>query len=163
MYFEQLGKDSWKCIGDGPRHPVTGKRKQISRRGKTKSEAKKRVLEAIEHASISFEYNAKITFAEYCEHFMIQYRLRGNKDTTNVYREYCLGLFINYIGNVKITAISAIHLQDILNDLFDKRVAHNTLKGTHNAIKQLFKHAVDTNLISVSPAEPCLFQSKKCS
>ncbi|MER2126339.1 site-specific integrase [Solibacillus sp.] len=161
MYFEQLAKDKWKCIGDGPRNPVTGKRKLISRRGKTKAEAKKRVLEAIEHARVSFEYNEKITFAEFCEQFMVQYRLRGNKETTNIYREYCLSLFVNYIGNVKITAITAKQLQDILNDLFDKKVAHNTLKGTHNAIKQLFKHAADANLISVSPAETLFVPKQK--
>lgn len=161
MYFEQISKTSWKCIGEGPRHPVTGKRKQISRRAKTKTEAKKRVEEAIEQASISFEFNIKITFTEFVEKFMKQYRLRGNKETTNEYRQYCLSLYTSYLGNLKITSITTKQLQDILNDLFDKKVAHNTLKGTHNAIKQLFKYAADTNLISDSPAETLFVPKQK--
>lgn len=161
MYFEQLGKDSWKCIGEGPRHPVTGKRKQISRRGKTKSEARKRVQEAIEQARISFEYDAKITFAEFCDKFIVQYRLRGNKETTNNYRAYCLDLFVNYIGKIKMTSITSKHLQDILNDLFEKKVAHNTLRGADNVIKQLFKHAADTKLIATSPAETLFIPKQK--
>lgn len=48
LYFEELVKGKkWLAVGDGPRDPVTGKRKQIARRGKTKKEAEKRVLDAI--------------------------------------------------------------------------------------------------------------------
>ncbi|MER2107414.1 MAG: tyrosine-type recombinase/integrase [Solibacillus sp.] len=161
MYFEQLEKNLWKCIGEGPRHPVTGKRKQISRRGKTKSEAKKRVEEAIEQAQTSHTYNTKITYKQFCEAFMTQYRLRGNKETTNEYRQYCLNLFNDYIGSAKITAITSKQLQDIFNDLFDKKVAHNTLRGTLNAIQQLFKYAVETDLIVASPATSVFIPKKK--
>jgi len=34
-------------MADGPKQPVTGKHRQISRRGKTKKEAEKKVLDAI--------------------------------------------------------------------------------------------------------------------
>ncbi|MER2190661.1 MAG: site-specific integrase [Solibacillus sp.] len=161
MYFEQIEKSLWKCIGEGPRHPVTGKRKQVSRRGKTKAEAKKRVEEAIEQMRSSNTFNAKIAYNEFCEKFMHQYQLRGNKETTNRYRKYCLSLLSQYIGNVKITSITAKQLQDIFNDLFEKEVAHNTLRGTHNAVKQLFKYATDTHLIAVSPAESTFIPKKK--
>lgn len=58
-------------------------------------------------------------------------------------------------------SISPKLLQDVLNNLFEKKVAHNTLKGTHNAIKQLFKYAADTNLISESPAETLFVPKQK--
>ena len=153
MYFEQINKTTWKCVSDGPRHPVTGKRKQISRRGKTKAEAKKRVEEAIEASKLSFDYNSKITYLEFVEEWLKLYRLRGNKETTFEHREYCLKLVGRHISNLKITTITAKQLQDVLNKLFENGTAYNTLRGTHNALKQLFKHAADTNLIPSSPAE----------
>lgn len=43
MHCKELIKGKkWVCVTDGPRDPVTGKRRQISRRGKTKSEATKK-------------------------------------------------------------------------------------------------------------------------
>lgn len=41
MYFKELIKGKkWLCVADGPRDPVTGERKQIARRGKTKKKQK---------------------------------------------------------------------------------------------------------------------------
>src|SRR5690625_4705314 len=37
----------WKCTKDAPRHPVTGKRRQVTRRADTQREAENRVDEAI--------------------------------------------------------------------------------------------------------------------
>ncbi|MFG3611228.1 Arm DNA-binding domain-containing protein [Rummeliibacillus stabekisii] len=39
MYYKQLDKTTWRCVGEASKHPVTGKRKQVSLRGKTKKEA----------------------------------------------------------------------------------------------------------------------------
>ncbi|MFZ7753546.1 Arm DNA-binding domain-containing protein [Bacillus velezensis] len=48
MYTKELIKGKkWLAVGEGPRDPVTGKRKQIPRRGKTKKEAEQRVRDAI--------------------------------------------------------------------------------------------------------------------
>lgn len=40
MYCEKIDKNMWRCIGEGPRDSVTGKRRQITRRGKTKKKLK---------------------------------------------------------------------------------------------------------------------------
>ena len=47
MHFVQINKTTWRCTGEGPRNPSTGKRRQITRRGKSKSEARERVEKAI--------------------------------------------------------------------------------------------------------------------
>lgn len=42
MHFKELVKGKkWLAVGDGPPDPVTGKRKQIPRRGKTKKKQNK--------------------------------------------------------------------------------------------------------------------------
>ena len=43
MFSERIDKHTWRCIGEGPRHPITGKRRQVTRRGKTKKEAEEKV------------------------------------------------------------------------------------------------------------------------
>lgn len=161
MYFVQLDKKLWKCIGEGPRHPVTGKRRQISRRGKSKSEAKKRVEEALQQLQQSLEYNAKITFKEFAEEWLKLYRLKGNKETTVTHREYCISIVSGYIANVQMVKITAKQLQDVLNALFEEKTAYNTLRGTHNTLKQIFKHAVDTQLIPSSPAQALFIPKEK--
>src|SRR5690625_3051101 len=60
MHCEKItlksGQIRWACVEDGPPDPVTGKRQQIWRRGKTQREAKDRVKKAInemENGSVS--------------------------------------------------------------------------------------------------------------
>ncbi|MGE7916681.1 hypothetical protein [Lysinibacillus xylanilyticus] len=43
MHFVQINKTTWRCTGEGPRNPFTGKRRQITPRGKRKTEARERV------------------------------------------------------------------------------------------------------------------------
>ena len=69
MHCKELIKGKkWVCVADGPKDPVTGKRKQISRRGKTiKSAAAKKVQEALaslKDFGVDEKIAEKITIAE---------------------------------------------------------------------------------------------------
>lgn len=121
MYFEQINKNLWRCVAEAPRHPVTGKRRQVSRRGKSKTEAKKRVEEAIKQMQESIEYNTKITFEEFAAEWLNLYRLKGNKETTIKHREHCITIVNRHIAKAKIVKITAKQLQDVLNILLKKR------------------------------------------
>ncbi|WP_226035507.1 hypothetical protein [Aquibacillus saliphilus] len=57
----KAGAVRWVCIEDGPADPVTGKRKQIVRRGKSKGEAKRRV-EQVENLYTRYEEDEKRRF-----------------------------------------------------------------------------------------------------
>lgn len=161
MYFEQINKTTWKCVGEAPRHPITGKRRQISRRGKSKGEAKKLVEEAIQQLNDRLEYNAKITFSEFAEDWLRLYRLKGNKETTVTHRQYAITVLNRYIANIQIAKITPKQLQNVLNSLFEGNTAHNTLKGVHNTLKQIFKHAEVTQLIAKSPADALFIPKEK--
>lgn len=161
MYFEQINKTTWKCVGEAPRHPITGKRRQISRRGKSKGEAKKLVEEAIQQLNDTLEYNAKITFSEFAEDWLRLYRLKGNKETTVTHRQYAITVLNRYIANIQIAKITPKQLQNVLNSLFEGNTAHNTLKGVHNTLKQIFKHAEVTQLIAKSPADALFIPKEK--
>lgn len=161
MYFEQIDKAIWRCVGEAPRHPVTGKRRQITRRAKSKGAAKKLVEDAIKQLQEVMEYNAKITFSEFAEEWLQLYRLKGNKETTVTHRQYAITVLNRYIANVQVSKITSKQLQNVLNALFEDNTAHNTLKGIHNTLKQIFKHAEKTQLIANSPAEALFIPREK--
>lgn len=55
-YFQKIKANNkqgykWRCVKDGPPDPVTGERKQISRRADTKKEAEAKVDDALRKLS----------------------------------------------------------------------------------------------------------------
>lgn len=59
MHFVHIHKTTWRCTGEGPRNPSNGKRRQITRRGKSKSEARERVEKAIAELKKAYTFNVK--------------------------------------------------------------------------------------------------------
>ncbi|MGE6601479.1 tyrosine-type recombinase/integrase [Lysinibacillus fusiformis] len=161
MHFVQINKTTWRCTGEGPRNPSTGKRRQITRRGKSKGEARKRVEKAIAELKKAYSFDAKITFDEFSQDWLKLYRMKGNKETTNEHRAYCISLLNRYLAKKKITTISTIELQGVLNHLFENGTAFNTLRGTHNAAKMIFSYAKETGLIDMNPVEATFVPKKK--
>ncbi|MFE3576859.1 tyrosine-type recombinase/integrase [Lysinibacillus sp. NPDC059133] len=161
MHFVQINKTTWRCTGEGPRNPSTGKRRQITRRGKSKSEARERVEKAIAALKKAYTFDAKITFDEFSQDWLKLYRMKGNKETTNEQRAYCISLLNRYLAKKKMTAISTIELQGVLNHLFENGTAFNTLRGTHNAAKMIFAYAKETRLIEMNPVEATFVPKKK--
>lgn len=160
MHFKQINKTTWKCTADGPRNPITGNRKQITRRGKSKGEAKKRVEEAIKELQKAYKFDSKIIFKDFSYQWLEHYRLKGNKETTNEHREYCISLLNRYIANRKITEITTLDLQNTFNHLFNNGTAHNTLSGIRNVAKMIFTYAKDVGIIDINPVET-IFVPKK--
>lgn len=106
MHFVQLNKSTWRGTGEGPRNPSTGKLRQITRRGKSKAEARKRVEKAIAELKKAYTFDAKIMFDEFSQDWLKLYRMKGNKETTNEHRAYCISLLHRYLTKQKMTAIS---------------------------------------------------------
>jgi len=161
MHFVQINKTTWRCTGEGPRNPSTGKRRQITRRGKSKGEARERVEKAIAEIKKAYTFDAKITFDEFSQDWLKLYRMKGNKETTNEHRAYCISLLNPYLAKQKMTAISTIEFQGVLNHLFENGTAFNTLRSTHNAAKMIFSYAKETGLIEINPVEATFVPKKK--
>lgn len=161
MHFVQINKTTWRCTGEGPRNPATGKRRQITRRGKSKTEARERVEKAIAELNKAYYFDAKITFEEFSQDWLKLYRMKGNKETTNEHRTYCISLLNRFLAKKKMTAITSIELQGLLNHLFANGTAYNTLRGTHNTAKMLFAYAKESDLIEMNPVEATFVPKKK--
>ncbi len=116
----------WKCTEDGPRDPITGKRRQVTRRADTKKEAQKKVDEAIEELQrkdklgVGVE-NINITITELFERWFELVMKRKIKETT--FREYynvANHRIIPVLGNYKVIQINPILLQNFVNKLTDE-------------------------------------------
>ncbi|MGF9979317.1 tyrosine-type recombinase/integrase [Viridibacillus arvi] len=153
MYYKQIDKKSWLCVGEGPRNPVTGQRKQISRRGKSKKEAEAKVLEAIKKSEKNFSFDEKITFDEFSNVWLENYLFRGNKESTIDHRKYCINTINNYMAKVQINKINTLFYQKFLNQLMTEGSSLSTIKGINNVAQMIFKYAKEVGLIDNNPTE----------
>lgn len=124
VYSKEIIKGKkWVCVADGPRDPVTGKRNQISRRGKTKKEAEQKVkdvLKKLEEHGIDEKKVKNITFDKIAKEWLEVYALTGKKRSTLRIREKEIKFLNRYIAKVIVAKISHKKYQKILKDLSDK-------------------------------------------
>lgn len=153
MYFKKLDKTTWLCIGEVPKHPVTGKRKQISRRGKTKKEAEKRVIEAIKEIEKIYLFDPKIKFNDFVDSWFELYKRRGVKQSTLDNRRYSINVLNSHMGKMEVKKITTVFYQNFLNKLQDDTTSHSSLKGIHSVAQMIFKYAVEVGIIDKSPTE----------
>ncbi|MDO3660463.1 tyrosine-type recombinase/integrase [Bacillus sp. C28GYM-DRY-1] len=166
MYFEELVKGKkWLAVGDGPRDPVTGKRKQIARRGKTKKEAEKRVLDAIAalvEDGIDESVVKKMTFEKLAADWIRDYAFTtGNKKGTIRIRTKEIKILNRYIAKTNIAKITTRKYQKILNDLTEQGYARNTISGVHTTAGLIFKYAIQQKLLKHSPTEGAVVPKKR--
>lgn len=172
MYCKELIKGKkWVCVADGPSDPVTGKRRQISRRGKTKKEAAKRVEDAIrklEENGIDEKKVRKMTFDKLAAEWLKVYALTGVKKNTVRIRRKEIKILLRYIAKVNVDKISSKMYQDILIDLSKpnkKRkpvsYARNTIEGVHTTAGMIFRYAVQEKLIKESPTTYAVIPKKR--
>ncbi|MEC1863182.1 tyrosine-type recombinase/integrase [Bacillus licheniformis] len=156
MYTRELIKGKkWLAMADGPKHPVTGKRRQISRRGRTKKEAEQRVLDAIaalKEYKIDKSVVKKMTFEKLAAEWLHHYSLTsGNKKNTIRIRKQEIGILNEYIAKSNIAEITTREYQNILNDLIEEEYARNTVKGVHVTARMIFNYAVTVKLLKDNP------------
>nr|MDF9459396.1 Arm DNA-binding domain-containing protein [Bacillus pumilus] len=137
MHFKELVKGKkWLAVGDGPPDPVTGKRKQIPRRGKTKKEAEQRVLKAIatlEEDGIDESVVKKMTFDKLANEWLEDYmKVSGNKDNTFRIRKTEIKILNRKFAKLNISKLTTRLYQKGLNELSEE-LSLNTLKGVHAA------------------------------
>lgn len=167
MYCEKItlksGKTSWSCVADGPKDPVTGKRKQIPRRGKTKREAMEKVRDAIDKMKkhgVDETRAQRMTFEELAGLWLKEYRITGVKNTTANTRESHFGKFFSYIGKARVLDIDLATYQSILNDWFEKDVAVNSIRNYHATASLIFKYATRNKILAENPIKEAFVPRK---
>lgn len=135
----------WICTLEGPPDPVTGKRKQIPRRGDSQKEALARAEKALEDfiklGTDSRTLN-KISFEEAGEEWLKDYAKTNVKERTVDVRKDQLKLLYGYYGKVPVSKLTFKHHQNMLNDLDDRGYATTTIKGANVTANLVMKYAI---------------------
>lgn len=153
----------WVCTLEGPPDPVTGKRRQIPRRGDTKKEAFKRanaVLQALEDHGIDNKKVKKFTFEEAAWEWLKTYSKRNVKPGTVRIRKKEIKILLRYMAKVIIDKVTHRQYQSILNDLDDKGYARNTIEGVHVTANMIMKYAIKHKMRTDNPCTGVIIPEK---
>ncbi|KZS45746.1 integrase [Paenibacillus glucanolyticus] len=144
----------WICTLEGPPDPLTGKRRQIPRRGDTKKEAydrAKAVVDALNKHGIDHRKVKKQTFEIVSKDWLKTYSKRRVKKKTIKLREETLQVLYRYIASKQIDKINHRDHQDILNDLDDQGYSRSRLLSVNSVANMVYKYAVKEKLRRDNP------------
>lgn len=156
MHITRLEDGKYKVTIEAPRDPVTGKRKQITRRHVKRSVA-------IENANK--EYNLRMrsmgmygtdstlspTFRQIAEEWF-EYYSKRNKITTSLSRKHSLNVLYRYFDKIELKNIRHKMVQNMMDDLsinLGYSIPYcQSIKGTFNMI---MKYAINHGIIIHNP------------
>lgn len=153
MKCEKLKSGIWECYDEGPRDPITNKRNQIRRRGKTKIEAKEKVNAEINALKDGYNKRAgkTLTFGEVAGEWLKVYSVSGVKDNTIRSRLCSLKMLNIYLENAKIANIDSRTLQSILFEMNDKEYSTSAMENIKVTAGMIFKYAEMNKFIRENP------------
>ncbi|MCM3538458.1 site-specific integrase [Priestia endophytica] len=143
---------TWGFTMDVGIDPVTGKRKQTSRRGfatKSEAEAAYHKLKDQIYKGLKFESN-DVLFKDVVEDWYEIYKTTVKISTLRA-RKSEIEHLLRYFGNMKLKNIKRPMYQQMLNDFHGKGYARGTISGIHTAANMIFKRALELELIHQSP------------
>lgn len=167
MFCEEIklksGQKRWVCVADGPPNPATGKRNQITRRGKTKKEAMNRVNDAIyalQKDGIDQRIGRNMTFDTLADEWIATYALTGVKRGTIRIREKEIKILNRFIAKTPISNISHSTYQKIINEIAPD-YARTTVQGVNTTAGMIFRYAVRDKLIKDDPTVGVVIPKKR--
>lgn len=164
MICKKLKSGSWECVADGPRDPVTNKRNQVRRRGKTKKEATQRVRDEIdrqENHGVNSKVNKNVTFEQVAWEWFEVYALTGVKNSTIRNRRSSIRVLLKYIAKSNIASIDTRQLQMMFVDLFNKNKSKSLMGNARVTANFIFKYAVEHKLRTDNPLNGVIIPKKQ--
>lgn len=167
MFCEEIklksGQKRWVCVADGPADPATGKRNQISRRGKTKKEAMQRVndvIDSLKKDGIDQRLSKNMTFDVLAAEWLFNYSLTGVKRATVRIREKEIKILNKHMGKTPISNITHSSYQKLINQLSND-YARTSVKGVHTCAGMIFEYAIRDKLIKDNPVKGTIIPKKR--
>jgi len=133
--------------------PITGKRKQTTRRGfATRQEAVEAYTKLKNQLYKGVQFSTKdVLFADLADEWLRSYE-KTVKVSTVLNRKKNLKHLNHFLGSLKINKIKRNTYQNVLNTLHEKGYAHNTLTSIQAVANMIFKYALELDLIHQNPA-----------
>lgn len=124
----------------------------------------KRKLEKARMESLKREYLSEgdITLEEWFEEFLNIYKVGKVKDTT-LYRirQNFASIKKSDLASMKLSKIKSIHLQGLINDLYESGFAPSTLRVLVSLLKEVFKRANGNGFILINPCDTIVIPKEK--
>lgn len=144
----------WKCTEDGPPDPMTGKRRQITRRADGKKEAKAKVDAALHEMKLNENQplNKDIRFKDFLPDWVDTYKKGKVKPSTYAaHKRNIKTHLIPTFGQMKIKDLSRHQYQKYINKLLEDRKS-TTVKHINATMSNALRTAVDLNMIIKNPS-----------
>lgn len=147
----------WKYTKDAPRHPLTGARRQVTRRGETKDIAKSKADKAIEQlikedrGEINvdlMEMTVRELFDKWLKTVM---KMRLKESTFREYSNAAKNRIIPVLGDYKVTQINTIVLQNFVNDLISEGLSPRYIEYLNTILYGALDRARRWNIIASNP------------
>ncbi|MEV4112399.1 tyrosine-type recombinase/integrase [Nonomuraea sp. NPDC049695] len=117
-----------------------GKRQRIKRKGRTKTEVKEKLIEAVEELEAGIKTEQTYT-VEDCINDWLEKGLKGRAESTvKSYRSLAVHQIIPHIGKIKLKKLTADELDDWLDERAEE-LSTRTLRLIHQIVKWAIRHA----------------------
>lgn len=154
----------WEVSEELHKDPITGKRKRITARGKTKPEAKakieKKIKEVTEYGLTTNPEQSRITF-EQLAHEWLQTHKKNMKHSAQRSREYHVKRFGKYLAKVEVRNVTKKMYQNVIDRMETDGYSFNTIYAAHAVAKNIFKQAIAWDVIKSSPADMAIMPKQK--
>lgn len=145
MYCRKLSNGKWSCTTDATPDPLTGKRRQVTRRGDTKKEAAQRAQSAANDLSKKRQPQKRLVQEVYDEWLNV-YKETVKASSVRA-REVALTAFIDKHGKHFISKLRTSDIQDLLIEQRDRDLSKNFLLGIRTALNLMFTFALKNEYI----------------
>ncbi|MEH7028690.1 tyrosine-type recombinase/integrase [Bacillus wiedmannii] len=145
---------NWDFVFSIPKYPLTGKRKQVRRRGfKTKREATEEMVKLrVEYLSAGFIEPSTMKYVTYMEKWLKERTYSIQESTHEVHLSYYRNVIKPNLGHFKLRDIEPMNLQEFINHLvFEMEYSPNTVHLVFRIVKSSLKKACTLKLIKGDP------------
>lgn len=153
----------WEASEELPKDPVTGNRKRITARGKTRPEAKanleRKMRDITEYGLTTDPEQSGITFEQLSQQWL-QTHKKNMKHSAQRSREYHVKRFGKYLAKIPVRQITKKMYQNVIDQMDADGYSLNTIYSAHAAAKNIFKQAITWDIIKSSPADMAILPKK---
>lgn len=145
MYCRTLNNGKWACTVDATPNPLTGERRQVTRRGATKKEAMRRAQLAADELSKERQTEKK-TINEVYDEWLDVYKETVKASSVKT-RMVALKPFLDKHGKHFISKLQINDIQKFLIERRDTGISHHHIANTRTALNLMFDFALKNDYI----------------
>lgn len=130
-----------------------GKKKYKNIYGKTIKETEQKAAEfrAKKENGLLVD-DSGLTVEQWATQWLATYKSGVSRSTQTMYKGAITNHIVPSIGQVKLKAVKQIHLQNLLNEMFQNGYSKRMISIVNLTLSQMFEMAVMNNILAVSPA-----------